>query len=318
MQPVDDAAHALGRVVLHVLHIGLDHRQGELRHHLAQLLHALLIGGDLRLHVVDVLQRVARRILGAGEQIVELLLAKAAAVDQLEIVDIDAFLLDGGRVRRHRARRDAADIGMVAARGHPEQDALLRVVEHRRAHRDVGQVGAAVIGRVDDVDVARRDLALVLADDGLDRAIHGAEMHRHVRRIGDQRAVGGEHRAGEVEPLLDVDRIGGVLQRHAHLLGDRHEQIVEHFEHHRIGRGADRALPLERDSALEHEMVLRRDRGLPAVLHHDGLMRLDDDGGAIDPVAGRELRRAGRLPPRAMCRRNRSALLAQAAAAARR
>jgi hypothetical protein len=47
--------------------------------------------------------------------------------------------------------------------------------------------------------------------------------------------VGVEHRAGEVEPLLDVHRRGGVLQRHAHLLGDRHEQVVEHFQHHRIG-----------------------------------------------------------------------------------
>ena len=44
-----------------------------------------------------------------------------------------------------------------------------------------------------------------------------------------------EHRAGEVEPLLDVDRIGGVLQRHAHLLGDRHEEVVEDLQHHRIG-----------------------------------------------------------------------------------
>ena len=51
-----------------------------------------------------------------------------------------------------------------------------------------------------------------------------------------------EHRAGEIEPLLDVDRIGGVLQRHAHLLGDRHEQIVEDFEHDRVGFGAERGL----------------------------------------------------------------------------
>ena len=36
-------------------------------------------------------------------------------------------------------------------------------------------------------------------------------------------------------------------------------------------------------------MVLRRDRGLPAGLDHDGLVRLDDDGGALDLVAGREL-----------------------------
>jgi hypothetical protein len=80
------------------------------------------------------------------------------------------------------------------------------------------------------------------------------------------------------------------LQRHAHLLGNRHEQIVEHFQHDRIGGGADRALPLERDSALEDEVVLRRDRGLPAFLQDDGLVRLDDDGGAIDPVARGDLR----------------------------
>ncbi len=112
-------------------------------------------------------------------------------------------------------------------------------------------------------------------------------MHRHVRRIGDQRAVGGKHRAGEVEPLLDVDRVGGVLQRHAHLLGDRHEQVVEHLQHHRIGLRADGVLADQRAGAFQHEVVLRRDFGPPAVLDHDRLVRLDDDRGARDLVAGR-------------------------------
>ena len=55
-----------------------------------------------------------------------------------------------------------------------------------------------------------------------------------------------EQRAGEVEPLLDVDRVRGVRERHAHLLGDRHEQVVEHLEQHRIGRRADRVRALRR------------------------------------------------------------------------
>ena len=46
---------------------------------------------------------------------------------------------------------------------------LRLLVEHRRADRDVGQVRAAIVGRVDREHVARADLALVLADDGLDR-----------------------------------------------------------------------------------------------------------------------------------------------------
>ena len=103
-------------------------------------------------------------------------------------------------------------------------------------------------------------------------------MHRHVRRVGDERAGGIEHCTGEVEPLLDVHRIGGVLQRHAHLLGDRHEQVVEHFEHHRIGVGADGAGALEFLHAPQHEMILGGELGLPAVLDDHRLMRLDDDG----------------------------------------
>ena len=64
-----------------------------------------------------------------------------------------------------------------------------------------------------------------------------------------------EDRAGEVEPLLDVHGIGRVLQRHAHLLGDRHEQIVEDLEHHRIGFCADRGGLDQRLCAHQHEMI---------------------------------------------------------------
>src|SRR5262245_4213727 len=124
-------------------------------------------------------------------------------------------------------------------------------------------------------------------------------MYRHMRCVRDQRRVGVEYRAGEIEPLLDVDRIGRVLQRHTHLLCNRHEQIVEYFEHHWVGLGPDRALPLKRHDAIEHEVVFGADGGAPAVLDHDRLMRLDDDGGAGHSLARRKLtaREDGGLMP---------------------
>ena len=126
-----------------------------------------------------------------------------------------------------------------------------------------------------------------------------------------------EHRAGEVEPLLDVDRVGGVLQRHAHLLGDRHEQVVEHLQHHRIGLGADgvRALAAPR-RASARDGSSRVSRGLPAGLDHDGLVRLDDDGRACDLVAGRKLIARCRRRRCARCRRRRTCVRARRARAA--
>ena len=60
VQRVDDAADALGGVVLDVAHIGADHVEAEMRDHLPELLDALLVGGDLRLEVGDVLRDVAQ------------------------------------------------------------------------------------------------------------------------------------------------------------------------------------------------------------------------------------------------------------------
>jgi len=110
-------------------------------------------------------------------------------------------------------------------------------------------------------------------------------VHRHVRRIGDEVAFGVEDRTGKIQPLLDVDRIAGVGERHAHLLGDRHEEVVEHFEQHRVGRGADRVRALLRLRAFEHEMIERRHQRAPFGFDHGGGDRLLDDGGADDDVA---------------------------------
>src|SRR5215468_10606429 len=101
----------------------------------------------------------------------------------------------------------------MAATCDPEQDVTLCIVENGGANGDVWKVGAAVVRSVDRIDVARLDAARVFPNNSLDGTVHGAEMYRHVRRVGDQGAVMGEHRAGEVEPLLYIDRVGRVLQR---------------------------------------------------------------------------------------------------------
>ena len=103
---------------------------------------------------------------------------------------------------------------------------------------------------------------------------------------------GVEQRAGEIEPLLDVDRIGGVLQPQAHLLGDRHEEVVEDLQHHRIDGGADRAaLPAAATTRVSTRWSSGGDLGLPAGLDHRGGIGLGDD------------RRARRSRRRAACRR---------------
>jgi hypothetical protein len=89
--------------------------------HLAQFGDALLVGGDLRLQVGDVLVRVARRVGMVGQQRVQLLLAEAA---RRRCGNCRTARLPRRRWWRAASwsRARAADIGMVAARGDPEQD----------------------------------------------------------------------------------------------------------------------------------------------------------------------------------------------------
>ena len=96
---LDDAGDALGGIVLHVAHIGADGVKPERLHHVSQLLHALQVGRDLRLEVVDVLRDVANGKGRAGQEGDEIILAKGAFIDELEIVDIDPLLHDGRRLR---------------------------------------------------------------------------------------------------------------------------------------------------------------------------------------------------------------------------
>ena len=284
LQPVDHPPHALLGIVHHVPHVGVDGGQAELGDHLQELRRALAAGGDLGLEIGHVLARVAAGMGSAGQQFEERLLAEDAVLHQQEIVDQRAFLVDVRRIGGHRARGDAADVGVMGPRGGEEQE-LAGFREHRHDHRHVGQMGAAVVRIVEGVDVARPHAAATLADDGAHRFAHRAQMDGHVGGVGDQPALGVEQGAGEIQPFLDVDRIGGVLEGDPHLLGDGHEEVVEDLEQDGIAVGAHRHPPRQRLHPLQQKMVVAADLERPARLHHHGGRGIGDDGRADDPIA---------------------------------
>ena len=69
-------------------------------------------------------------------------------------------------------------------------------------HCDVGEVGAAEVGVVEDDDVARAEGRE--GEDGFDGGGHGAEMDGDVGGLGDETAAGVKDGAGVIAALLDV------------------------------------------------------------------------------------------------------------------
>ena len=287
VQPADDPAHRFLGVVLHVLHVGGDDVEAVLRDHFSEFERALAVGRDHRLQVGDVLVDVARRMFCGGEERAGLGFAQAAAAGEQEAGDQHAFVIDVAAVGGHRARRDAADVGVMAARTGVEQHFAAGVVEHRRDHRDVGQVGAAGIGVVEHPGVTRQQVAARGGDHRLHAFTHRAEVHRHVRRVGDQLAAAVKQRTGKIEALLDVDRAGGVGERRAHLLGDRHVEVVEDLQQHRVGTGPG-ACRRARGAACQQQFAAWRYFGLPAGFDHRRCAGIGEQGGAGDARARRQ------------------------------
>ena len=106
-----------------------------------------------------------------------------------------------------------------------------------------------------------------------------------MRRVGDEIARLVEDRAGKVEPFLDVHAPGGVGERRAHLVGDRHEQVVENLEQHRVGFRPGGGRAALGGGAGEHEVAGSVDFGRPVRFDHVGAGRLADDRGANDARA---------------------------------
>src|SRR5690606_15713413 len=267
---VDDPAYRLFGVVLYVPHVRLHHVQTEVVDHPPYLFDALLVRGDLGAQVGEVGLRVAGRVRAGGEQLPGLRLPEPAVRDQQPVVEEHPFLVHRPAVRGHGAGRQAADLRVVAAGGDVEQHPLTSVVVDRGDHGDVGQVGAAVVGVVDRVHVAGAHRVAAPADHLLHAGAHRPQVHRHVGGVGDQVAVGVEEGAGEVEPFLDVHRLGGGLQPGAHLLGDGHEQVVEDLQPDRVHLGAAAWLRAggRCPDPRQQQVPVLGDGGAPAVVDH--------------------------------------------------
>ena len=226
----------------------------------------------------------------AFEQRAQLGVAQPALGDDQHVVQHDALVVQRAAVGRHRSGAGAADIGMVAARS-DEEGGRVAAGEHRLDDGDVGQVGAAAIRIVERVDVARPHPAPVLrpaVDQVADAVAHRAEMDGDVRRVGDEPPARIEDRAGEIEPLADVDRGGAALERGAHLLGQPHEQPREDREADGVDarvRGVDGGA---RRGARQPQRAVGEDRRRPAGLDRDRRGRIDDQRRPRDGRAGPE------------------------------
>ncbi len=266
----------------HMGHVGSDHRAPMFMRRACQQFRAACAGGELRAQIGQVAPRIARRMRALGQHVAHGFLAKGAFIHHQQIVDQHAFIGDGAAVGRHGTGRDPADIGMVAA-GSDEGIGLVACVgiKHRHDHGDIGQVRSAAKGIIEHIGIAAPEPASIPCacprfDHASDGVSHAAKMHRDMRRIGDQRACCIKQRAGKIQPFLDIDRCGGGLQHHAHFFGNRHEQVVENLQPHRIGCGAGGAFAGQGHGAGQDQAAFVGKVRLPAGFDHGGGTGVDN------------------------------------------
>ena len=144
---------------------------------------------------------------------------------------------------------------MVATRADVKENFLGGIREHGRDDRHIRQMRTTIVRVVQHIHIAPLHPAAVLTHHGLDALPHRAKMHGHMRRIGDEVALSVEQCATEIQALFDVHRVGRIGEPQPHLFGNRHEQIIEYFQHDRIGFRADRIADCTRDNACQHQMI---------------------------------------------------------------
>src|SRR5271165_3132098 len=267
-------------------HISLNDFQTELLDHSSQFPHSFFVRGYLRMDISYVLRNISSRISGIGEKLEESFFSEASIFHQQEIGDENSFFLDGSAIRRHGSGSESTYICVMATTCHPESRLFL-LHEDWRYDRDIGKMRTAREWIVQSVDIPRPNSFLPTLNDRLHGASHGTEMHRHVRRVGNQPSLGIEQCAGEIETLLDVNRIRGVLQDSAHLFRDRHEKVIEYFEQNGICLESGRNARCSRHRSFQQQIQSGGYLGLPARFNDSGGGLFDDDRGTLKARSGR-------------------------------
>ena len=164
---------------------------------------------------------VAAEFAGVADverQEVEQIVAQLSGLVELDRRDAQAFLKDFGRGGIVGAMGGAADIALMGADDGPEQ--ALAAVEHRHEGGEVGQMAAAMIGIVEQDDVARLDILEAFLD--RERGPwQRADMDRDMIGLRDQAAARVADREREVAAGIEDLRIGGAKHGFAHFLHDR-------------------------------------------------------------------------------------------------
>src|SRR5437773_11719122 len=110
-------------------------------------------------------REVAAKLPGVADvqrQQIEQIVAGTSGLIQLDRRDTNAFLINLPRCRIVGTMGAAADVALVRAHDSPEQTSV--AIEYRYEGREIGQMAAAIIGIVEQDDVAGRNILEPLFD----------------------------------------------------------------------------------------------------------------------------------------------------------
>ena len=173
-------------------------------------------------------------IANIQSQQIEQIVAQLAGLVELDRRNAQALLEDLGGGGIVGAMGGAADVALMGAHDGPEQP--LAAVEHRHERGEIGQMAAAMIGIVEQDDVARLDVLEPLLDRER-RPWQRADMDRNVIGLRDQPAARVADRQREIAAGIEDLRIGGAKHGFAHFLHDRAQAMLDDGAGDGIDRG---------------------------------------------------------------------------------